>query len=429
MIPIQEHNKIPYDSLKFQEVWKEGMRLTGQDKGLDRWFFQWQWQDPLSVFDREQRDEQSGYYASYVVGAQWFDKEKTMPLVVTTKHGCSRIDFLKLFSICFHSGIASKEFSRIYDVDIEQPRIKCPELNSVLSPLIVVHFVSIIKEIVKRGLKKNYVSKADNLKKVKGRLDVFKNERINIIPKRYDKIYCRYQEYSENTLENRLLKKALLFAKRMIDMESSCDTISSLTLTISQCLSAFTNVDAQIEVWEVKAVKHHKLFREYDDAIKLAQMILRRYDYNITNITPAEHEYCPVFWVDMSLLYEHYVLGLLKEAYGDKIHYQKEGHTGKPDFICYEPLMVMDTKYIPRFDKNGIDTYIARQLSGYARDRKLFGDRPMGNVPCVILYPKEGVKENPFKGKPLECLLEEEDGKLWNFHRIPIPLPVLNTIK
>ena len=428
MIPIQEHNKIPYDSFKFQEVWKEGMRLPGQDKGLDRWFFQWQWQDPLSDNEGEYRDEQSGYSASYVVGAQWFDKEQTLPLVVTTKHGCSRIDFLKLFSTCFNSGIASKEFSRIYDVDIDQPRIKCPELNSVLSPLIVVHFVSIIKEIVKRGLKKDYVPKDGNLKKIKGRIDVFKNERVNIIPKRYDRIYCRYQEYSENTQENRLLKKALLFAKRMIDMEASSDSISSLTLTISQCLSAFTQVDDQIEVWEVKSIKHHKLFKEYDDAIKLAQMILRRYDYNITNITPAEQEYCPIFWVDMSLLYEHYVLGLLKEAYGDKIHYQKKGHTGKPDCICNEQLMVMVTKYIPRLDRNGIDTYIARQLSGYSRDRKLFGDRPLSNIPCVILYPKEGAIENPFKNRPLELLLEEEDASLWNFHRIPIPLPVLDTL-
>lgn len=37
---------------------------------------------------------------------------------------------------------------------MEQPRIKAPELKSVLSPLIVVHFLSIVKEIVKRGLKK-----------------------------------------------------------------------------------------------------------------------------------------------------------------------------------------------------------------------------------------------------------------------------------
>ena len=34
----------------------------------------------------------------------------------------------------------------------------------------------------------------------------------------------------------------------------------------------------------------------------------------------VEDENCPVFWIDMAMLYEHYVLGLLREAYGSKIY-------------------------------------------------------------------------------------------------------------
>ena len=183
------------------------------------------------------------------------------------------------------------------------------------------------------------------------------------------------------------------------------------------------NVGDEIEVWEVKAIKHHKIFKEYDDAIKLAQMILHRYDYSITNITTAEEEYCPVFWIDMAMLYEHYVLGLLREAYGSKIHYQVHGHTGYPDFICYSPQVVMDTKYIPRFEYGNLDTYIVRQLSGYSRDKWVFPTKPESNIPCVVIYPVEGEEENPFKNKPLEAFLSTEDRCIWNFHRIAVPLP------
>ena len=175
---MREHEKIPYDSFAQQAYWGEGMRLPGQSKGLDRWFFQWQWRNTMRAEDEIDSDEpvitESGYYASYVIGAQWFDEEKTMPLVVTTKYGCDRIDFLKMFSVCFNSGIEAKEFSKIYAVDMEQPRIKAPELKGVLSPLIVAHFLSIVKEIVKRGLKKDYVQREDNLKKVKGRIEMVK---------------------------------------------------------------------------------------------------------------------------------------------------------------------------------------------------------------------------------------------------------------
>lgn len=181
----------------------------------------------------------------------------------------------------------------------------------------------------------------------------------------------------------------------------------------------------EIETWEVKAIKHHKIFKEYDDAIKLAQMILHRYDYSITNITTAQEEYCPVFWIDMAMLYEHYVLGLLREAYGEKIIYQKKGYTGYPDFVCYNPVVGMDTKYIPRFEREDFDTYIVRQLSGYSRDKKLFPNKGAANIPCVIIYPVEGKEENPFMGKPLEDFLKEEDPRLWNCYRIPVPLPLL----
>lgn len=425
---MQEHEKIPYDSLAFQEYWGEGMRLPGQSKGLDRWFFQWQWGDRPRTSDNldQPKAEDSGYYASYVIGAQWFDKAKTLPLVVTTKHGCDRIDFLKMFSVCFNSGIEAKDFSKIYEVDMEQPRIMAPELRSVLSPLIVAHYLSIVRDIAKRGLKKDYIQREDNLKKVKGRIDIFRNERINIQKKRFDKVFCRYQEYSEDTVENRLLKKALVFSQQILQVDGISESMFALQHTVHECLSAFANVGDQIEVSEVKMIKHHKLFREYDDAIKLAQMILHRYDYSITNITTAEEEYCPVFWIDMAMLYEHYVLGLLREAYGPKIHYQVRGRTGYPDFVCYSPQVVLDTKYIPRFEHGGIDTYIVRQLSGYSRDKWIFPTKPDANVPCAIIYPKEGEAENPFKGKPLEDFLMTEDRSLWNFHRIAVPLPTLN---
>jgi len=48
---MREHEKIPYDSFAFQNYWGEGMRLPGQSKGLDRWFFQWQWRNSSRAND------------------------------------------------------------------------------------------------------------------------------------------------------------------------------------------------------------------------------------------------------------------------------------------------------------------------------------------------------------------------------------------
>lgn len=425
----QEHQRLDCISSP-HEKWKEGMRLPSKQE-KDRWFFRWQWNGifPGEEDEKAETEEEAGYYTTYVIGAQWFDDEE--PLVVTPKAGCSKIDFLQLFSRCLQAGFELEAFSEIYGIDMEQPHIKAPELQSVLSPLIVVHFLSVVRAIVQGGLKKDYIQREENLKKVKGHISVLRHERTNVLRKRPDKVFCRYQEYSVDIPENRLLKKTLNFVRQLLQTFPHSESRSSLEHTLNQCLSAFAHVSDEIEVWELKHLKHQKLFRTYSEAIRLAQLILHRYDYSLTNIQSSEED-CPVFWLDMPLLYEHYVLGLLREAYEDQILYQAKGSTGYPDFICLDPRLVIDTKYIPSLgSKSKISSDIIRQLAGYARDRKLFKKCPTEHIPCLVIYPEEGTETNPFlrdgKPIPIDELLQriEEEKSAWRFYRLAVPLPVL----
>lgn len=421
----QEHERLASIS-SIHDKWKEGMCLSSSRSKSDRWFFRWLWNGTFPEEDPEEgADRGAGYYASYVIGAQWFDEQEA--LIITPKAGCDRIDFLQLFSRCLQSSSELESFSRIYEIDMEAPRIKAPELQSVLSPLIVVHFLSVVREIIRGGLKKDYVCQEENLKKVKGQIVVLRNDRMNVLRKRPDKVFCRYQEYSVDIPENRLLKKALIFVNQILQGFPKNKSRQTLEHALKHCLASFAYVSDEIEVWEIKHLKYQKLFHIYSEAIRLAQMILRRYDYSLTNIQRQDED-CPVFWLDMSLLYEHYVLGLLREAYGDKVLYQQQGNTGYPDFVCQDPLLVMDAKYIPRLgEKTKIDSYIIRQLSGYARDRKLFKERPEEPVRCLVIYPEEGQVENPFLGRVIGELLQPEEREVWGFYRVAVPLPLLTT--
>lgn len=420
---IREHEQVPYSIGAPDPHWKEGMRLPPQKEGLDRWFFHWQWHD----FPSE--DGLGAYCSSYVIGAQWFDTEQEKPLVIVPKEGCGNIDFLKMFDTCFNNGEDPESFSKIYDVDFSKSMIDAPQLNSVLSPLIIVHFLSVVKSLIRRGLKKNYIDREDSLKKVRGRIVKRLNDRKNIMQRRYDRIHCRFSEYSENIPENRLIKKALIFSKEVLNNSTASRGLQHLKQTVSSFISQYASVDENISVHEVKNIKYHKLYKEYSPAIKLAKLILKRFDYSLTNIKDHFNQKCPVFWLDMSLLYEHYVLGLLREAYGDNILFQAKGYTGCPDFICINPKMVLDTKYIPRFKDNKIDTDICRQLCGYARDRRLFPESSEDIIPCVAIYPIAGSTntENPFLNKNIESLFESYPQRVWELHTIPIPLPLLPT--
>ena len=421
---VQEHEFIP----SLERLWGEGMHLPAPE-GYKRWFFHWESPATKELEGGERpRLASACYRASYVLGAQWLDQSRGLSLVVSPKQGCDHIDFLQMFGRCLASGIESEALAQIYSLDLEQPRIEAPQLRSVLSPLILAHFLSVIQELLQRGLKRGYVSREENLKKVKGRLAISLNERCNIQRKRLDKVYCRYQEYSEDIPENRILKKALRFAQQILCTLESAG-LRPLQEAISRCLSSFTRVGDEIEVWELKQFKTQKLYKEYPVAIQLAQTILHLYDYSLTKIS-AREELCPVFWLDMPLLYEHYVLGLLREAYGDRIEYQKKGATGRPDFVCYQPLLVMDTKYMPDLARGGLDTKIVRQLAGYARDRRLFSEATKEPIACLVIYPTtEEAEENPFATRTLKELLcpERAYKDLWGFYRLAVPLPTLAT--
>lgn len=365
------------------------------------------------------------YYASYKIGAEWIDEQES--LIVTTKHKMEQIDFVRMFMTCFTSDLSLASFSTIYEIYIDKPSIKAPALQSVVSPLLVLHFLGVVSRI--RELKKGYVSRSENLKKVKGRISILKNERQNIAIRRYDRVFCEYDEYSADIPENRLIKKALLFSQRLLQgLNEQSAAVAKLRLNKS--LALFSEVSDKVEIKQVKRLRAHKLFTNYNEAIRLAKLILRLFDYNISKVGSHEGKVVP-FWLDMSLLYEHYVYGLLHEAYRERITYQFEGEMGYPDFLykSEEYKAILDTKYIPKYEEKSPDKDVVRQLSGYGRDLRILAHleyKDASPIPCIIIYPKEGKrKNNPFLGNNLRMLCGKSLKGLLEFYKIEVSLPTI----
>ena len=365
------------------------------------------------------------YYASYKIGAEWIDEQES--LIVTTKHKMEQIDFVRMFMTCFTSDLSLASFSTIYEIYIDKPSIKAPALQSVVSPLLVLHFLGVVSRI--KELKKGYVSRSENLKKVKGRISILKNERQNIAIRRYDRVFCEYDEYSADIPENRLIKKALLFSQRLLQgLNEQSAAVAKLRLNKS--LALFSEVSDKVEIKQVKRLRAHKLFTNYNEAIRLAKLILRLFDYNISKVGSHEGKVVP-FWLDMSLLYEHYVYGLLHEAYRERITYQFKGKTGFPDFLykSKEYKAILDTKYIPKYEEKSLDKDVVRQLSGYGRDLRILTHleyKDVSPIPCIIIYPKEGKrKNNPFLGNNLRMLCGESLKDLLEFYKIEVSLPTI----
>ena len=343
--------------------------------------------------------------AHYYIGASWFIEDKCA-FVVKPK---VEVDYIKLFmtALELNSENEAAYFSNYYYIDFEKPAIKTNALDYVITPLLILHYISLLRHLVSRGLKKGYVVREENLQsKIRGRILLQRHLTKNVFAKREDRVFCRFQEFTEDIPENRILKKALSFSIRFINQLPSFKShLQELTPHLSMIGSAFENVSEDVTIAQVAKVNAGKIFRHYESAIKVAKLILRHFDYSIDNASETAQSVRP-FCIDMPRLYEMYVLSLLRKAYGDQIKFQVKGaHKTQVDYIkkSENEKLIIDAKYKPHYSggNKGILDDI-REISGYARDEKILkvlGWKPeeesaKGNYfpKCLIIYPDSSTR-------------------------------------
>nr|WP_321373184.1 hypothetical protein [uncultured Bacteroides sp.] len=379
------------------------------------------------------------YEASYFIGVDWLSDN--LSIAVTPK--MSNINYIKMFLCALELDLSSEYFSHIYGIDFDKKEIVCEGVKDQITPLLIIHFLSIIKQLVKRGLKKDYVLLEQNLSsKVKGHILISKNIKKNVISQRLDRTYCRFQEYTVDHPENRLLKKALLFVEQFLTHSPELNNGNRLRTELNASLAHFEAVDDQIEISQIRTIANNKLYREHTEAIRLAKQILKRFSYSIHEIRSSQAK-VPAFWIDMSRLYEVYVYSLLHKAYGSEIEFQVPGYRQTAvDFIKKDQMIIIDTKYKPHYaDGNRGIVDDIRQISAYARDEKIL-KKLLGNqyereiVPnCLIIYPEKDQNlvdsEDEEKDKEIyafeekDILKEAVPIKAFNkFYKLSVPLPI-----
>ena len=368
--------------------------------------------------------------ASYFIGAAWLVPDE-LAVVVTPK--LPDIDFVQMFMAALEIDTQkeSNYFAQCYGIQFDEPQIETHEELNQLTPLLVLYFISLLERLVKHGLKKDYLLHEENLKaKVKGRILFGKHLKTNVFQQRSDRMFCQYQEYTEDIPENRLLKKALLFSECILDR---CDSLKrqsqypDLQLRLNRLKASFSHISDDIEPYQVQKLSSNKLFKGYKEAIKVAKMILRRFDYSIREASSEQHS-TPPFWIDMARLYEMWVLCKLQKCSINPVLFQEIGFYGRQvaDFVIREENLILDTKYKPKYMEDWVDIDDIRELSGNARDDRLLPNLPEDYTPrCIILYPG-----NTDELKSESDILFEQQGRkiphYRNFYKISVPLPVYN---
>jgi 5-methylcytosine-specific restriction endonuclease McrBC regulatory subunit McrC len=320
-----------------------------------------------------------------------------------------------MFLECFKHPKVSQELSKIYQIDFNQPKIELDSNKFEITPLLIIHFLQVMKAIVRKGLKKSYYPIEQNLNaKVKGKINIGKTLKHNIFKGQNHKTVCHYQEFGINCAENRLLKKALKFVQSYL-AKSDIKTDDKLKQTLAYCLAPFELVSDNIEIREMKSFKNNAFFKDYAVAIKLAKMILKRFAYNLQNTDTKN--LTPPFWIDMSLLFEKYVYALLLE--NNAVKYQFE----YTDFLIDD--IVIDSKYKTIYKNNDVNDDIA-QLARYGRNKVIRKALNLDEkiAKCLIIYPNKIGKERLDK----DLWQQAEEIKAFKvFKKIAVKLPSFDT--
>lgn len=142
------------------------------------------------------------FEAAYYIGASWIQENKIAAIV---KPKISDIDYLKMFSdaLAVDSENESDYFSKCYGVEFDKPAIEVDSSFNIITPLILIHYISVLTKLTKHGLKKGYVYREQNLQsKVKGHLLFQRHLQSNIIPKREDNKSIEIKEYIKRANSN-----------------------------------------------------------------------------------------------------------------------------------------------------------------------------------------------------------------------------------
>ena len=370
---------------------------------------------------------------SYFIGVDWISENQPIYIEPKINSGNGQTNYLKMLFESLEHEEVNESMSELFLIKFDEKYIEIEQKDDLLTPLLIVQFLHSVKIIVRKGIKKSYYKVEQNVTgRIKGKIQVSKTIKLNHAKSKLLKTYCSFDEFGVNGIENRLLKKALLFIQRFLPNLKGFNADKYTGEVFNYIMPAFEQVSSEAELNEIKFNKTNVFYKEYESAIKLAKLILKRFGYNISNTGKDGIIKTPPFWIDMAMLFESYVFGLLKEKFGPAISYQEKANYGYLDYMLKSATikMVIDAKYKPQYaDEYEIDDI--RQLSGYCRDKRILAKLGYEEsefsktvLKGLIIYPDRVYLE---KDEKEEIDLEKQVAihEFSEFYKIKVKLPAI----
>lgn len=227
-------------------------------------------------------------------------------------------------------------------------------ITSNLLPSVIAFFARTVETTLGRGVLRSYQAREDSLVALRGRIDVVGQfKRAGVLTP----VSCAFDEFSEDVVENRVLRAAIRLALRVPRVDPG------ERQRLMRQLVALEGVDdVAIRAEDVDTIQVTRLNQHYAPALGLARLVLA--NLTLTDVRGATSALS--FMVDMNDLFQRFVTERLRRELRGRLDVVDEPtvHLGigqrvamQPDLVFREPggavRYVGDVKYKLAADARG----------------------------------------------------------------------------
>lgn len=387
--------------------------------------------NPSECFSLTKKEDTWLLSSSYFIGMDWLEEGQSAIRILpkfNTENGDAQVNYLSMLREALMEPKNFDFLDGLLFVDFNRPCINIPQQDDALSLFLASEFLAVMSAITKKGLKKAYYQVEENIRaKIKGKVLVGKNVKKNHARGNPSNNYCRYQEYGIDIPENRLLKAALVETMHIVESYKKGNVdVEHLATIVRTITPRWAKVNINTHTKFPKESRNNVFYKEYPIACRLAQLILKRASINHIR-HGAMTSKTPPYWIDMSKLFEMYVLKLLRERFDNQVEYHVRFLGGQePDYLLHgdekHSPYIVDAKY-KRYGERTIEMDDIRQVSGYARlktIRKRLNVQDKSIIPCLIVYPAINGKDKIPDYKDWG-----EEGHYEDIYKVGIRLPLI----
>jgi len=215
--------------------------------------------------------------------------------------------------------------------------------NMPLLEIFITMFLDELSELIKRGIKSDYVTKEENLAYLKGKLNMKEQIAKNNIHK--ERFFVVYDEYVSDRVENRLIKTTLHYLYKKSKLNSNKKRLREYLFVFDE-----VRVSHTIKT-DFSKVKLGRQMKDYEQILIWAKTFLL--DSSYSPHKGSDLAFALLF--DMNVLFESYVGHYLKKQGHDVSLQDKQHHLAfseqrgiyalRPDIVIDKGRVIADTKW------------------------------------------------------------------------------------